>query len=233
RAVGAEVALDRAGVHVDHRDAMIARSVSDEDFVRLAVDREAHRPAKGFGAIAVGGERGRSVSAPAPSTATAAAAPGCTAPRRDPGVRGVSGTTRRRCGHRCRGRAVLRDEFAVLRELENSRITAAGATNPNVARVVDRQAGVGLGPIVAVARAAPMGDESAAWIELEHVRRRGAALTIRGAADGQPDLRALGEAVRQVLDEDVVARIDGHARRGSEDPAIAHRLRDTWGHFRA
>ena len=125
---------------------------------------------------------------------------------------------------RRRSGAVLRDEFAVLRELENSRIGASRPPDPEVARVVDRETSVLFRPIVAVARAAPMGDERAARVELEDIWRRGAALAVGGAANRQADLGAGREAVGQVDDEDVVARVDGHAGRGSENPPIAHRL---------
>src|SRR6185295_19453486 len=70
----------------------------------------------------------------------------------------------------------LLDELSVLRELQHLSIVGAVAADPNVALVVDGDAVVRLGPLEALAGAAPMADEVACGVELEHGRRRDAAL---------------------------------------------------------
>src|SRR5205814_6839185 len=56
------------------------------------------------------------------------------------------------------------------------RRAAAVAADPHVAAVVDRDAVVRVGPVVALSRPAPVADEIAGGVELENRRRRRAAL---------------------------------------------------------
>jgi len=76
------------------------------------------------------------------------------------------------------GLAVLGDELAVARELQDVRVGTAVAADPDETLVVHDDAVVRLGPRVGRAglRAAPAADEVALGVELEHRRRRIAAL---------------------------------------------------------
>src|SRR6185503_10930321 len=65
----------------------------------------------------------------------------------------------------------LREKFSVLGELENLRVICPVAADPHIAFVIDGDAVIGLGPLIALAGAAPMTDQIAGLIELENGRR--------------------------------------------------------------
>src|SRR5450759_4052501 len=66
--------------------------------------------------------------------------------------------------------ADLHQELAVLGEFQNLRVLGAVASDPHVALVVDVDAMVGLGPLVALPRATPGSDEISGRIEREYGR---------------------------------------------------------------
>ena len=72
--------------------------------------------------------------------------------------------------------AVLRDELAVLRELEHVTIGADVAAHPDEAFVIDKEPMVGIRPVEALARAAPRTQQVSVRVEFEHGRRGLAAL---------------------------------------------------------
>ena len=117
----------------------------------------------------------------------------------------------------------LQQELALLRELEHLRVLIAVAADPDVALVVDRDAVIRGRPLVAFTRSAPVADEIAFRIELEHGRRAGAALA--GRRIQLEALLVVAERRRSAMDDpDVIALIDRHADRRSEDPMIGQRL---------
>src|SRR5262249_44611964 len=102
-------------------------------------------------------------------------------------------------------------------------LSASVAADPHVALVVDGDAMVRLGPVVALSLAAPVADQVALAVELEHRRRRGAAH--RGLRRGGRVLLAGLERAGAMADPDVIARVHRHADRLSEDPVVGQRLR--------
>ena len=114
-------------------------------------------------------------------------------------------------------------ELAVLRELQDLRVLAAVAADPDVALVVDRDAVVRLRPLVALARPAPVADEVARGIELEDRRRlraarRGRRILVRGGFVGVDASRRDGRSRR-----DPARR--RRRRSSAEDPVVRQRLR--------
>ena len=102
------------------------------------------------------------------------------------------------------------------------RRAAAVAADPHVAFVVDGDAVVRIGPVVALARAAPVADQIAGLIELEHRRRRRAALRGRRIR-GRVHFARL-ERAGAMNDPDVILRVDRDADRLAEDPVVRQRL---------
>src|SRR6185436_15285851 len=119
--------------------------------------------------------------------------------------------------------ADLQDELAVLGELQDVRVWAAVAADPDVPLVVDEDPVVAVGPLVALAGAAPVPQQVARLVELED--RRGArAAQLRGLL--LDPLLVVGERRRATMhDPDVIVGIDKDADRLSEHPVIRHRLR--------
>ncbi len=62
--------------------------------------------------------------------------------------------------------ADLHQELAVLGELQDVRVGPAVSANPDVALVVDEDAVIGIRPLVALTRAAPVAQQVAVLIEL-------------------------------------------------------------------
>ena len=112
--------------------------------------------------------------------------------------------------------ADLQQELAVLRELQDLRVLGVVAANPDVALVVDGDAVIRQRPLVALARAAPVADEVAGLIELEHRRRGHAAVAARGRRRrGGAHLGAFVQRPRAAVDDpDVILLVDRHADRG-------------------
>src|SRR3990172_4431019 len=137
------------------------------------------------------------------------------------GGRRLSGGRRRR---RRRGRRAALAEgeqaLAVRRALEDDLVHAP---EPDVAVLVDVDAVLGARPELAVAGAAPGAHDVALRIELEHRRRRRAAvgpgrvLHLTGLA--------LGQRTGAVGEPDVVALADGDAGDLAEDPVVGQGLR--------
>ena len=124
------------------------------------------------------------------------------------------------------GLAELHEELAVLGELQNLRVVTAVAADPDVPLVVDRDAVVRLGPLVALAGAAPGVQQVAGLIELEDRRRRNAALLRRLRIGRRAHLRPLVQGHAAAVDDpDVILRIDRHADRRAEQPVVRQRLR--------
>ena len=194
-AVGAPVAFELAGVGVDHDDPAVEVAVRNVDLVRLRVDGELRDAAEVLHVVAVAHEP-RLVLA---STLV------------DPRVR----------------LADLHQELAVAGELEGVGVAAAVAPDPHVVHVIDEDAVVRRRPfeLAALARTAPVADQVAVRIELEHRRRRNAALGERRILRGA-DLvdRAEGAWRVPVDDPDVIAGVDRDADRRAEDPVVRQRL---------
>ena len=89
--------------------------------------------------------------------------------------------------------------------------------------IVDRDAVIRVGPVVALPGSAPVADQIAGGVELENRRRRRAAL--RGRRIGRRVHLARLERAGAMDDPDVVLGIDGHADRLAENPFVRQRLR--------
>ena len=118
--------------------------------------------------------------------------------------------------------ADLQHEFAVHGELEQLAVGLVVAGEPDEIIVVDIDAVLALGPIVALARTAPMADEIAGLIEDEHRRRRHATLGLRRILLG--GAIALGQRARTLHHPDVIEAIDPDAGDLPEDPVVGQRL---------
>src|SRR5262249_44422226 len=120
--------------------------------------------------------------------------------------------------------AELEQELAVLGELEDMRVLLAVAADPDVALVVDEDAVVRLGPLVALPWPAPVPQQIARLVELEHRRRAAAAFAGR-----RIDLGAALVGVQRrraaVDDPDMVLVIDPHADGHAKQPVVRQRLR--------
>ena len=121
------------------------------------------------------------------------------------------------------GLADLQEELAGAAELEHLRIARPVAADPHVALVIDGDAVIRRRPLVAGAGTAPVSDQLAVGIELEHRRRRTAALV------GQLRLERLllvRQRRRAAMDHpDVVALVHRDADRRAEHPVVRQRLR--------
>src|SRR5207248_3495126 len=103
------------------------------------------------------------------------------------------------------------------------RRSAAVPANPDVAFVVDGDAVIRVGPVVALARSTPVADQVAGGVELENRRRRSAALRGRRRGRGV-DLAGL-EGSRAMDDPHVILCVDRNADRLTENPFVRQRLR--------
>jgi hypothetical protein len=130
----------------------------------------------------------------------------------------------------CAFLADLQQELAVLRELQDVRVGAAVAANPDVALVVDEDAMVGIRPLVSLARPAPVAQQVPFLIELENRRRARAAFALLGFER----LLVVAERGGAPMDDPhVIVGVDPHANRRAEDPVIGQRLRPQRIHFEA
>jgi len=120
--------------------------------------------------------------------------------------------------------ADLQQEFSVLGEFQDVGVFCPVAADPDVALVVDENPVVRLRPLVTRAGSAPVPQQIALLVELEHRRRRTAAL-----AGGRVQLRALlhiGKGRRAAMnDPDVVLVVRPHAYGHAEQPMIRQGLR--------
>src|SRR5256885_3958957 len=119
--------------------------------------------------------------------------------------------------------AHLQQELAVLAELQHLRVLRAVAADPDIALVVDEDAMVRLGPLVARSRAAPVPHPVAGLVEHQHRRRAAAAFAGRRA-----ELQALLVVVergRAAMDDpDVVLLVDPDTDRNADQPVVGQWL---------
>ena len=127
------------------------------------------------------------------------------------------------------GAADLQQERPVAGELQDLPVAVGVAADPDVVHVVDEEAVLPVGPLVAVTGTAPGLDDVAFLVELDHRRRGDAAL--RGRRVGRGAALALGQRPRPVQHPDVVARVDRHADDVTEQPLVGKRLRPEWIHL--
>ena len=211
-AVRAPNALDLAVVEVDDRDAVVQVTVRDVAFVRLRIDEDLGDAAVVVHVLAVGDIAGLR-----------------TGGRSGLEVRVLAGA----------GLAVLRHELAVARELQDVRVVRPVAADPHETLVVDHDAVVRLGPLVATGRVgtAPAAHQVAGRIEFEHRRRRDAAFA--DARTGRRRLSELGAVetgragiVAAMNQPYVVAIVHGEADGLTEYPVVGHRFRPERIHFK-
>ena len=215
-AVRAPVPLVLAGVCVIHDDAMIAVSVRDVDFVGRSVD-------EGFGGK--------------PEIVDVVAALALT---RLPDLHQELPAPREFQDHavveiplNAAGLALIeRSPLAASRAGSTSGaggLTAAVPANPHIALVVDRNAVIRLGPVVALRPPAPVSDEAAILVELQDRGRGRAALSRRRV---RRRMQFAGfERARPVNDPDVILGIDRHSDCLAENPVVRQRLGPQRVHF--
>src|SRR5499426_1541911 len=117
--------------------------------------------------------------------------------------------------------AELREELAVLSELQDVGVVRAVAADPDIALVIYGDPMVRLRPFVALSRTTPVPDQIAGLIEFENWRRLRAAcsgLLIRGGFIRR-------ERVGPMNYPDVVLRVNPHADGHSDVPMVWQRLR--------
>lgn len=115
---------------------------------------------------------------------------------------------------------------------EGGRLRAAAiATDPYIAFVVDIDAVVGRGPVIAVAGATPMADQVASGIELKD-RGRGCA-TLRLRRLGSCILFFCFERAFAVDDPDMIVGIDTESNNSADDPMIGEWLGPEGIYFKA
>ena len=108
------------------------------------------------------------------------------------------------------------------RELQDVRVLGVVAADPDVALVVDRDAVVRIGPLVPFARAAPVPHHVALRVELEHRRRRHAAVDRHLRVGRRLDLPGV-ERGGAVHDPDVVAVVHRYAYGRPDHPVVGQR----------
>ena len=108
------------------------------------------------------------------------------------------------------------------RELQDVRVLGVVAADPDVALVVDRDAVVRIGPLVPFARAAPVPHHVALRVELEHRRRRHAAVDRHLRVGRRLDLPGV-ERGGAVHDPDVVAVVHRYAYGRTNHPVVGQR----------
>src|SRR5204862_5563186 len=117
----------------------------------------------------------------------------------------------------------LQDEPARARELQNLVVFLRAAGEPYVVVGVDEDAVLGPEPLVSRARTAPGLQEFAIRRELEHRRRRKAALRLRWRERRGP--LGFRDAPRALEHPDVVVGVDGDTANGAGDPVVRQQLR--------
>ena len=118
--------------------------------------------------------------------------------------------------------ADLQHELAVHGELENLAVGLVVAGEPDEIVVVDVDAVLALGPVVALAGAAPVADQVAGLVEHQHRRRGRAALGLRRILLGGEI--ALVERARPLHHPDVIEAIDPDAGDLAEQPVVGQGL---------
>ena len=119
--------------------------------------------------------------------------------------------------------ADLQQELAVAGELQDVGVVAAAAAEPDVVQVVDEDAVLRVGPLVALAGPAPRVHHVAGLVELDDRGGGTAALGERRRGVGAPFL--LVEAARTVDDPDVIAGVHRDPHHVAQRPVVGQRLR--------
>ncbi len=111
--------------------------------------------------------------------------------------------------------ADLHHELPLARELQNVRVFLPAAAQPDMVCVVDVDAMLEVGPLVALARTAPRRHDVAGGIEFDHRRR------------GVPDRSGFVwlQRCRAMDDPDVIARVHVNADHGADQPSVRQRPR--------
>ena len=117
----------------------------------------------------------------------------------------------------------LRQEFAVLCELQNVCVARAVAADPDVAFVINGDSMIRLRPLIARAGAAPVSDEISRLIELKDRRSLGAARARRRVLVGAGF--AGRKRVWAMDNPDVILCVDRYPDSHSDVPVIRQRLR--------
>ena len=117
------------------------------------------------------------------------------------------------------GLAQLHEECSIPSELQDVRILRAVSADPDVVHGVDRDAVVGLRPVVALTRPAPRADQITLLVELQNVRGGKTALG-RGRIQRRSELVGRVERRLPMDDPDMVARVHRHTDGGAQDPVI-------------
>ena len=107
---------------------------------------------------------------------------------------------------------------------------AAVTANPNVALIIDGDPVVRIRPIVTRARAAPVPDEVAFFVELKNGRSRNATLRSRRLRRGVNFHGLVG--VRPMHDPDMILAVHGYTDGHAQDPMVRKRLRPQGVHFK-
>src|SRR5216683_4174415 len=133
--------------------------------------------------------------------------------------------------------ADLHEEFAALSEFQDHVVmvalgirATAVAADPHVAFVIYGDAMVRIRPIVTSARATPVPDEVAFFIELKNGRSRNAALRSGRFRSGVNFHGFVG--IRAMDNPDVVLGVHGYADGHALDPMVGKRLRPEGVHFK-
>jgi hypothetical protein len=119
--------------------------------------------------------------------------------------------------------ADLQHEAAVAREFQHLPVVLAVARDPDESPGIDVDAVLVAGPVVAGAGPSPRAQHAAGGVELQHRRRRHAALRLRRIERGAGFV--LGQAARTLQHPDVIVGVDRHAAHLAEDPVVRQRSR--------
>jgi hypothetical protein len=121
----------------------------------------------------------------------------------------------------------LQEELAVLGEFQHLGVRTAIAANPDIALMIDKDAVIGFGPVIAFARSAPGVEQIAFLVELQDRRR---CLTAFAQAVLQLAFCTV-EGGRSVHHPDVIVVVDPGADRHAHDPMMGQGLRPKRVHF--
>jgi hypothetical protein len=119
--------------------------------------------------------------------------------------------------------ADLQDELAVHCELEELAVDLVVACEPDEVVVVDEDAMLAFGPLIALAGAAPMANQVAGLVKDEDRRRSDAAFAGRWVLLG--GALARGQRVRPMHQPDAIVGVGRKAGDLAENPVVGKRLR--------
>ena len=118
--------------------------------------------------------------------------------------------------------ADLQDELAVHGELEELAVLLAVAGKPDEIVVVDEDAVLALGPLIALPRSAPVAEQVAGLVEHQHRRSGNAAFRFRRILLGRAFARR--QRSRSMHDPDAIILVGGDAGDLPEQPVVRQRL---------